>query len=474
MKIRLEQLTRTDHQIALCFSADGLRFQTSYWYADCNLRDLERRYGQPMLESIYFHIAAFEANKLVSLRPAEIDWGDWQHHQTAAFQELWRTVVHHVWAQWRFENDEPSYKGPRLSAPAASRAANPIELQPSSPPAVAEPPDTLAFCGGGKDSLVALKLLERSGIPFASLQYSHSIYGPAGPQHALIDRLLDHCVPIVRRRMWIFDDFLDSPVLDLHPEWGIRTLTAAETPSSLFAALPLALAHGYRHFVLAHERSADFGNLHWEATGEEVNHQWGKSAEAERLLNDYVQRELIANLHYFSPIKSLSDVVIFHMLRRDEDRVAATHSCNVRKPWCGRCAKCAYVWLSYMAYLDPARVAPLFGGENLLERPENQDAFARMFGLADHTPFECIGQPDEARLALALAGRRGLQGPALDRYTRAVGPLNVAALLDRYATVDPQATSLPATWSAKILPHLEAAAQDCRTWIKHMLDADRD
>jgi hypothetical protein len=36
--------------------------------------------------------------------------------------------------------------------------------------------------------------------------------------------------------------------------------------------------------------SADAGNLLWERTGEQVNHQWGKSLGAELLLNSYIQR----------------------------------------------------------------------------------------------------------------------------------------------------------------------------------------
>ena len=62
------------------------------------------------------------------------------------------------------------------------------------------------------------------------------------------------------------------------------SVTAAETPASLFGALPLALARGCTELVVAHERSADVGNLVWDRTGEEINHQWGKSLEAERRL----------------------------------------------------------------------------------------------------------------------------------------------------------------------------------------------
>src|SRR5690606_21285781 len=154
------------------------------------------------------------------------------------------------------ENDRPDYAGPALAAPPVDAAPAPIALEPGDI-------DVLAFCGGGKDSLVMLGLLERGGVPYASLAYASSSYGRSGPQHALIDRLLDARAPVRRHRQWVLDDFMEAPVLALAP--GVRSLTAAETPSSVLAALPLALAGGYRTLALAHEASANAGNLVWDA-----------------------------------------------------------------------------------------------------------------------------------------------------------------------------------------------------------------
>ena len=73
----------------------------------------------------------------------------------------------------------------------------------------------------------------------------------------------------------------------------------------MFAALPLVLCFGYRHLIVAHERSADFGNLVWDRTGEEINHQWGKSLAAERLLSRYVAGELVSSVGYWSLLKPI-------------------------------------------------------------------------------------------------------------------------------------------------------------------------
>jgi UDP-N-acetyl-alpha-D-muramoyl-L-alanyl-L-glutamate epimerase len=450
--LTIETWSRSARQLSFRFRLDDLAFTTSLWWSDVDLLALEARFGLPLLEKLYFHIAAFEANKLCSLRPDTFELGPFAHLWTPAFEELWLTVLEKVWAQWRYEHDLPAYRGPAIKR---GRAA---EIAPARRPRH-DGPETLAFCGGGKDSLVAMKLLERGGVPFASYGYSHSIYGAAAPQHALLDRLVDHTAAERRHRHWIHDDFLDAPVVGLEPERGVRSVTAAETPASLFGALPLALAQGYRVLALAHERSANVGNLVWQRTGEEVNHQWGKSYEAERLLAEYVQAEL-ADVEYTSVLQPVFDPVIFHLLNRDLAAVAATHSCNVQKPWCKRCAKCAYVWLGYMAYLPRETVDAIFG-ENLLDVPENQLFFRQMLGLEAHTPFECIGQIDEVRLAFELCRRKGVRGAAMDLYEAQARVTDVRALAARYLDVADVPT-LPEAIAAAILPQLRAAADEAR------------
>ena len=48
----------------------------------------------------------------------------------------------------------------------------------------------------------------------------------------------------------------------------------------------------------------------------------------------------------------------------------------------------------------------MFGGQNLLELPENQLSFRQLLGLEAHTPFECVGGVPEARLAFELCCRK--------------------------------------------------------------------
>lgn len=444
--LRLVDVHRGADQIVASCALDDLRFHVTVWYEDVDLAALARRFGDEAIERIAVHIALFQLNAACSLRPEVIELGRYAKYLTEDLIRLWRSVFHHVWAQWRYEHDLPHYDGPRFVDPVAP------------PPAPLHAPDgpveLLAFCGGGKDSLVALKLLERAGLPFATLGYAHSIYGAAEPQHALLDRVAGTTARTRAERQWVIDDLLDAPVARLRPGLGVKYILAAETPASVFATLPLALARGYRGLVVAHEASANASNLEWN--GEPVNHQWGKGWDAERLLDGYVRRALIDNLRYFSVLQPVHDEVIFELLARDPELAALTHSCNLKKPWCGACAKCAYVWLQFAAHL-PADVVHRTFGADLGERPDNERWFREMLGLADHTPFECVGSAPEARLALTLARGRGFGGPRLARYAAAVGPVDVAAIAGPLTAVGAH-HGMPAHVAAGVMPQLRAAA----------------
>jgi hypothetical protein len=445
--LRLTEVVRGRTSIAASCALDDLRFHTTVWYEDVDLDALALAHGGEVMDRIALHVALFQLNAVASLRPDAIDLGVYARFLTPELARLWLTVFRNVWGQWRWEHDLRDYVPEFANAPVESEAAPVI--------APAGDVELLAFCGGGKDSLVALKLLERAQLPFATLGYAHSIYGGAAEQHALLDRLAGTTARVRAERQWIVDDFLDSPVVQLRPDLGVKSLLAAETPASVFAALPIALARGYRGLVVAHEASANAANLDWD--GEAINHQWGKSWAAEQLLDRYVREHLVANLRYFSLLAPVHDEVIFELLARDAELAPLTHSCNVKKPWCGECAKCAYVWLQFAAHL-PADIVEQTFGDNLGERAVNQLHFHQLLGLAAHTPFECVGSADEAKVALALARDRGALGKRLTALADQLGPIDVAALARPLVDVAQAPVDMPAHVRVAIMPLLDDAA----------------
>ena len=460
----LTAVTWSRHQVVMRFALDDLGFSTVYWYPEIDLLDLDRRYGRDFMERVHVHSALFELLKLASLRPDVLDLGPYSHHHTAGLERLWRIVFHNAFGQWRYENDLPEVQAPRWASRLAATQAAPRRLDRHAG-------EVLFLCGGGKDSLVSMKLLERGAIPYASLAYTSSVYGRAQAQLDLIDRLLTHGAPRTRHSLNMLDDFFDAPLLSCcGREAGVRTLASAETVSGIFAALPILLSRGYPHAVVGHEASANRGNLVWDRTGEEINHQWAKSQEAERLIDDYLRTELCEDTGFFSILAPLHDVAIFALLRRDLDAVPATHSCNVRKPWCCRCPKCAYVWLGYRAYLPDETVRAIIP-EDLLEVRENHGYFHDMMGLGAHTPFECIGEIEESRLALRLCQARGLLGPHGATLAARLPPLDITRTLDRFLRVDAAGSRIPRALAGAVLTQMEAAATQARAWIIATLSA---
>ena len=440
---------------------DGYPFTTTYWFDTVDLSLLEARFGQPLMEEIYFHIAAFELNKLCSLRPKAIDWGPYGRFVDAEFWDLWSTVFRNVWAQWRYENDDPEYFGPSLTGRLAPSGTATFDRQLLHP-------KTLAFFGGGKDSLVAAKLLETIEEPYESLVYASSIYGDLNHQHKQISHLLRFCKPVQSHRQWIFDDFLLSPVIDLGPQTPSRTLTAAETPSSIFASLPIVLAHDVTDICLAHERSSDTGQVFWDKTGEDVNHQWGKSFEAERKLNGYIREHLLVDFNYFSILKPIHDVLIFNLLREHEDLALYTHSCNISKPWCRRCPKCLYVWINYMAYLNTEIVNSIFG-ENLADVPENSEIFRGLLGFTKQIPFECVGQSNETRLAFELCIAKGLDGLAIDKYLKEREPFDLEATLREYLAIYSNESEIPSRFKLALESKFAESSDLAKNYIRSVL-----
>lgn len=454
---------RSRHQLSMTYGIDDLRFETAYWYKDVDLLALEARHDKAFMQKIYFHIMVFEASKLVSLYPQQFDLGEFSHFHTVEFEALWRTIIYNVWGQWRYQHNKPDYQGPTFCSQAQTlQETNPITLATNNT-------EVLTFCGGGKDSLVGMKLLERANVPYATFTYSHSIYGRAEQQHTLIEQLTQQSQATQQHQLRIYDSFVNAPVLHHYPE--IKEILAAETPTSLFAALPIILQHRYRYMVLAHERSANTGNLIWTETGEDINHQWGKSYEAEQLLNQYLHSQFINHCTYFSLLQPIYDTTIFNLLRQDEELIGNTHSCNIKKPWCCQCPKCAYVWLNYKAYLDTEKVEQMFP-ENLFDIDANQRWFYQMLGLGEHTPFECIGEVEETRLAFELCRRKGITGKAMTLYCEHFPQLDIEPILSRYLNVDMSQSAIPDRFAHHIQPQLEAATENGRQYIKNILRID--
>ena len=400
----MSTITLIDYQVSgeyLTYKVqvDQNEYTCTYSYRDVSFDRLKDTYGEQKIHWICFHIVAFEMAKFCSLAPKEIDFGAFKDYCTSSFFELWCHIVEKVWGQWRYENNLPEHKLPTLSHTLSKKHHPLIDQRKINH-------KYLLFCGGGKDSLVAMRTLDRHKITYGAFAYTHTTYGDHQHQLMLLENQIRKTGAVDIHIQNIHDDFMNIsqhsfPSSGEPQNTKSHDIVHAETPCSIFASLPVILEKGYQNAVLAHERSADIGNLIWDATGEEINHQWGKSWQAEELLNDYIRENLVQNFSYFSILKPITDVVIFNLLKKENELIPYVHSCNIKKPWCKKCAKCAYVWLGMKAYLPNQIIDNIFKID-LFDIPENEIWFRQMLGLEKHTPFECVGQISEARLALEL------------------------------------------------------------------------
>ena len=144
----------------------------------------------------------------------------------------------------------------------------------------------------------------------------------------------------------------------------------------------------------------------------------------------------------FHLLRPIYDVNVFALLRRDLDAVPATHSCAQHKPWCGRCAKCLYVWMNYAAWL-PAEIVAATVDVNLFDLAENRTILRKMLGLESYKPTDCVGTVSEARLAFAMCRARGINGVITDSIDTSEFLAEAESMLDHYATVAPPGPSYP-------------------------------
>lgn len=477
-----EPVERCRRQLVLRYRVDGMRFSTSYWYDTVDFDELTERFGDDVMRWVEFHLVAFEANKAASLAPDVIDVGPYGDLVTDEFWELWETIFHNVWAVWRYENDLPHYRLPRPETTGPTTAPDAASVTPGDV-------ETLMLCGGGKDSLASMTLLagadHAGGVDFDAFVYSHSTYGRGSHQHDLIDGLLSHTDQRRLHRGWVLDDAIDSPAAEVHAGRPIGRMVAAETVSSYWTALPVAMQHGYTNVALGISASTDEHNLHWDRTGEDVNYLWGMSGAAEQLLHDYIRQHIVENVSVFHILRPVHDVGVFTLLHRNLDAVPSTHSCAQLKPWCCRCAKCVYVWMNYVAWLPEPVVAATFGGSagagsgepgrwggvNLFEVPENRTTLRKMLGLESYKPTDCVGTVSEARLAFLLCRRKGVGGVIADDIDLTPFDAEVATSLDRFARPTAPGTTFPAGIATVVEPQLAVIESAARRLADDVLAA---
>jgi hypothetical protein len=246
--------------------------------------------------------------------------------------------------------------------------------------------------GGGKDSLVSVEVLRKSGEPM--------VLFAVNPKKPILDCAAASGLPFVR-----VERHLDPLLFELNASGALNGHVPITAIVS-FIAVAASFVEGFDAVILSNERSANQGNMF--ANGREINHQYSKTTAAERDISSMIAHHIHGSLDYFSLLRPLSEAHIATLMAREPRYDAAFTSCNrafqlnPKTPparWCGDCPKCRFSFLMLAAPMGRARIECAFG-KNMLDDEAQLAGFEELVGLSGHKPWECVGEIAESAAAL--------------------------------------------------------------------------
>jgi len=250
--------------------------------------------------------------------------------------------------------------------------------------------------GGGKDSLVTTTILEQLDRDFDAFRVNSNDW---------VDRqLLEIGAPTQKvRRTFDYEFFASN-----HPQFKghvpVTVIIAA-------AAVIVAVANGHSSVVFSNESSADEPTL-TDYKGLNINHQWAKSSEAERLIKRWVSRYISADLEVFSLLRNMSELDIAEVFAKAAlpryGQLWSSSNSNFRQDspgkldWDLTSPKTCTVFLLLAPFVDREVLIEEFGGNPFLIS-DNHENWSKLLGKTEAKPFECVATVEEMRQALEMA-----------------------------------------------------------------------
>jgi len=260
---------------------------------------------------------------------------------------------------------------------------------------------TLVPVGGGKDAIVTLKLLKKAKVllrPF--------LLNPKKEQLRILG-LAKVGKPIVVERT------IDPKLLKLNRKGYLNGHTPFSAYLAVLAVL-CAVLFDYKYIALSNERSSNEGNVKYR--GMVINHQYSKTYDFEKKFRTYSKKYLLKNVEYFSFLRPLYELQIAKLFSKYPKYFSVFLSCNEahktnsgrKKPtgeWCGKCAKCLFVFLSLYPFAGESKTTAIFK-KNLLKDKRLKPLLQELTGKKHFKPFECVGTVKESRALLALQKKK--------------------------------------------------------------------
>jgi hypothetical protein len=301
---------------------------------------------------------------------------------------------------------DPSPTPPATSAAAPAPHESAFDAAIATPTALSYPPNALIPFGGGIDSIVTVEGVRKRAADIALF-----VVNRPGDRFAAIERpAAVSGLPVIRAGREIDPQLLrsaDLGFLNGHvPVTGII---------SAIAVLAATLG-GRDAVVMSNEWSASVPTL--EHGGRAVNHQWSKSAAFEASFRELLRAGPAGLPDYFSALRDRTELWVaerfaglapYHRTFRSCNRAFHIDKSRRLGHWCGHCDKCCFIDLILAPFLSAEQLRAVFaadgGGGEPLDNPELKGKFQTLLGSGTK-PFECVGEVNECRAAVVLAGRR--------------------------------------------------------------------
>ena len=237
--------------------------------------------------------------------------------------------------------------------------------------------------GGGKDSSLAVELLKRINVPVTGF----------ATKVRSIPLLIENT------------QALNIPLLEVVRKTDPQLLTLKENvflghvPISLiyaFTGVVLAEHEQSKYVVVANETSADESNTEW--LGRPVNHQWSKTSDFEKKVQDFVRQTISQEITYFSILRPLGGLRVTNLFAKMCPHVfPAFSSCNKNftieesgaKRWCGVCAKCLGTNMLLSVSLPLEKRMEIFGSD-LHQNESLTPLLKELLGLSPVKPFDRV------------------------------------------------------------------------------------
>lgn len=259
------------------------------------------------------------------------------------------------------------------------------------------PERALVAMGGGKDSLVCLKMLRDADIEIQPVC--------VGGSELIADTAKVAGLPLIRIQRKL------SPVLaemNAAGAWNGHVPVTAINSAILLCA---GLLYGYRYIVFANESSASEATL-IDSHGIEINHQYSKSLAFEQAFRELIRDRVSASVEYFSMLRPYGEIAITRQFAAMTEYHAVFSSCNrnfhqdgsrIEGRWCRDCPKCRFAALALAPFMSPEQLIGI-QGDDLLDRQDQVLGYKQLCGLGEQKPFECVGSIAESRAAMKHLG----------------------------------------------------------------------